>query len=433
MIKMKAHSKTKIGRKAWLTIAFLFTVSIINVADKAIIGLASVPIMKELDLSPSQWGIVGSSFFWLFSISALLIGALSDKVGTKRVITSITTVWSIVQFATIFSMNLPYLVLTRIILGAGEGPTYALSMAMAAKSVPREKVGLTLTIVSIGNTVGAAIAAPVLIFFIFNYGWRSGFIFLGIVGSIWTILWILIVKQPEVEQKQTSKEKNKNSNWSEVLPKLFSCNFIFISLCAFASYWFFSIELAWFPNYFEKARGINGTMLQLAIMIPWIITTLSQFTFSTISDWLYAKTQDIVRSRVFIVGPLILAAAVFYFLATTVKSNTLAVTFLTLGVALRSIIMVLGPAILTSMFPKQHYGKAQGSYTAIYYLAGIIAPYVTGVIIQNASTTIAGFHQAFNLGATFLFVSGILFWIWVRPQDQNKPNVHLTDKEVVNK
>ena len=424
MKKIKAHSDSEISRNAWLTIGLLFTMSIINVADKAIIGIASVPIMKELDLSPSEWGIVGSSFFWLFSISALLVGILSDYIGTKRVITAITSVWSIVQFATLFTMNLPYLVLTRIILGVGEGPTYGLAMSMAAKSVPKEKTGLSLTLVSVGNTVGAAIAAPILIFFIFNYGWRSGFIFLGVVGLIWTIIWILLVKEKDqqlkIAQPQVSEEKIKKANWQEVLPKLFSRNFIFISLCAFASYWFFSIELAWFPNYFEKARGINGTMLQLAIMIPWITTTVSQLLFSTISDRLYEKTRNLVRSRVFIVGPMIILAAACYYLATTVQSNTIAVGLLSLAVALRSIILVLGPAILTSMFPKQHYGKAQGSYTAIYYLAGIIAPFVTGVIIQNAATTIEGFHQAFYLGAILLFVSGIFFWIGVRPQDLSK-------------
>jgi MFS family permease len=420
---MKAYSGPKISKKGWLTIAFLFTVSIINVADKAIIGLASVPIMKELDLTPSQWGIVGSSFFWLFSLSALLVGFLSDYVGTKRVITAITSVWAVAQFATIFTMNLPYLVLTRIILGAGEGPTYGLSMTMAAKSVPKEKVGLSLTLVSIGNTVGAAIAAPVLLYFIVNHGWRSAFIFLGVVGAIWTILWVFMAKEIKEENNikagKKSKEKVKKASWSEVLPKLFSRNFILISLCAFASYWFFSIELAWFPNYFEKARGIDGTMLQLAIMIPWVLTTISQLLFSTVSDRIYAKTQNVVRSRVFIVGPLILLAALFYFLATVVESNVIAVTLLSLAVSLRSIIMVLGPAILTSVFPKQHYGKVQGSYTAIYYLAGILAPFVTGLIIQNAATTIAGFHQAFTLGAVLLFVSGLLFWIWVRPQDQS--------------
>lgn len=115
-----AMKDEKISKNAWVTIGFLFTLSIINVADKSIIGLASVPIMKDLNLSPSQWGIVGSSFFWLFSISALLIGFLSDKVGTKKVITSISSIWAIVQFATVFTMNLPYLVATRIILGAGK-------------------------------------------------------------------------------------------------------------------------------------------------------------------------------------------------------------------------------------------------------------------------------------------------------------------------
>lgn len=408
-----AMKDEKISKNAWVTIGFLFTLSIINVADKSIIGLASVPIMKDLNLSPSQWGIVGSSFFWLFSISALLIGFLSDKVGTKKVITSISSIWAIVQFATVFTMNLPYLVATRIILGAGEGPTYGLSMSMAAKSVPKQRMGTAMTLVSIGNTVGAAIAAPILIYFIANHSWHAAFVFMGTVGTIWTICWIFLVKKDVavVPEKVAS-----SSTWKEVLPKLLSKNFIFIALCTFASYWFFSLELSWLPNYFAQVRGLSGVTLQIAIMGPWVVTTISQLFFSGLSDKLFAKTQNVVKSRVFIAGPLVLLAALFYFLATTAQSNTLMIIFFCFAISFRSIMMVLGPAIISTMFTREHYGKAQGTFTAIYYLAGIIAPLVTGIIIQNATSLEAGFHQAFYIGAGILAVTGLIFLAFVRPK-----------------
>lgn len=407
--------KSKISKNAWVTIFFLFTLSIINVADKSIIGLVSVPIMKDLNLSPTQWGIVGSSFFWLFSISALTIGILSDKIGTKKVITSISSVWAVVQFATVFAVNLPYLVVTRIILGAGEGPTYGLSMSMAAKSVPKEKMGTAMTLVSVGNTVGAAIAAPILIFFISRFSWHAAFLFMGIIGLIWTISWIFLVKNDATEQKEVAKSTTK-SNWKEVLPLLLSKNFILISLCTFASYWFFSIELSWLPNYFSQVRHLDGTILQVAIMAPWVITTISQLTFSTLSDKLFAKTQNLVKSRIFIAAPLVILAAACYVFATLVDNTAWMIIFFCLAISFRSIMMVLGPAIISTMFNKEHYGKAQGSFTAIYYLAGILAPLITGIIIQNATSLEAGFHQAFYLAAGLLAITGIIFGIFSRPK-----------------
>ena len=70
----KKLKETKITKKAWVVIALLFLLTAISNIDKAIIGFASVPIMEELELSPEQWGVVGSVFFLLYSLSAVLGG-----------------------------------------------------------------------------------------------------------------------------------------------------------------------------------------------------------------------------------------------------------------------------------------------------------------------------------------------------------------------
>ena len=68
---------------AWTIVALLFLFMMINFADKAIIGLAGVPIMTELNLTPKQFGLVGSSFFLLFSISAVVTGFIVNRVRSK--------------------------------------------------------------------------------------------------------------------------------------------------------------------------------------------------------------------------------------------------------------------------------------------------------------------------------------------------------------
>ena len=68
-------SDQRTSRKAWVMVALLFGFMMINFADKVIVGLAGVPIMTDLQLTPKQFGLVGSSFFLLFSISAVIMGA----------------------------------------------------------------------------------------------------------------------------------------------------------------------------------------------------------------------------------------------------------------------------------------------------------------------------------------------------------------------
>ena len=58
---------TRTPKEAWLIVALLFLFMLINFADKAVIGIAAVPIMQELQLSPRQFGLLGSSFYLVAS------------------------------------------------------------------------------------------------------------------------------------------------------------------------------------------------------------------------------------------------------------------------------------------------------------------------------------------------------------------------------
>ena len=75
-------------RKAWIVVGMMFFFMLINFADKAVIGLAAVPIMTELKLTNAQFGSIGSAFFFLFSTSAVLVGFLLNRVRTKWVMAS---------------------------------------------------------------------------------------------------------------------------------------------------------------------------------------------------------------------------------------------------------------------------------------------------------------------------------------------------------
>ena len=72
--------------RAWIVVALLFLFMVINFADKAVIGIAAVPIMQELELGPRQFGLVGSSFFLLFAVSSIATGFLVNRVQTRWVL-----------------------------------------------------------------------------------------------------------------------------------------------------------------------------------------------------------------------------------------------------------------------------------------------------------------------------------------------------------
>ena len=68
---------------AWKITFLLFLFMLVNFADKIVVGLAGVPIMTELKLEPEQFGLLGSSFFFLFSIAAIVVGFIVNRVATQ--------------------------------------------------------------------------------------------------------------------------------------------------------------------------------------------------------------------------------------------------------------------------------------------------------------------------------------------------------------
>ncbi|MGG1674844.1 MFS transporter [Neobacillus sp. NRS-1170] len=434
MDQKKANS-AKITKKAWVIILLLFLLTVISNADKAIIGFASVPIMKELGLNPEQWGVVGSVFFLLYSLSAVLVGALADKIGTRKVIAGMAAIWALVQFSTVFVSSFTYLLITRIILGAGEGPSYSLAMTAASKWLPKEKLGIGLTLVSIGGPLGVAISAPILMHLILNYGWRSAFIATGIVGAIWIVMWLWLAKEKAVSPVGASDSKG-NVVVTEAFPEskftsvLFSKNFILIALCGFATYWSFTIGLNWLPNYLQNVRKLSPETLKIVVSLPWIMITISQIVFSSVSDWLFHKTKSVVKGRVFVLGPVMLAGAVCYTLGTFTSSNIMAIALLSLGLTFGCITLVLGPAILVELVSKKHQGKIQGWFMALTSLGGIVGPYVTGYLVQHSSNPAVGFHHSFQVCGLILLVFGGLVWLAVRPKKSEKASQGLMTEKL---
>ena len=176
--------------EAWLIVFLLFLFMLINFADKAVIGIAAVPIMQELQLSPRQFGLLGSSFFLLFSVSAVVTGFIVNRVQTCWALAIMGLVWALTQFPMIGTVGFATIMACRIALGAGEGPAYPVALHSTYKWFPNELRTLPTAIVAQGAGIGIMVALPVLNWVIVRYSWHWAFGVLGIAGFAWTAAWL---------------------------------------------------------------------------------------------------------------------------------------------------------------------------------------------------------------------------------------------------
>ena len=121
----KSTKMTGTGRRehrAWLIAAMLFLFMLINFADKAVLGLSAVPIMRELSLNHTQFGLIGTSFFVFFSVGAVGTGFLVNRVPSKWVLAAMVLIWSLCQIPMFLSVGLTALVANRVVLGLRPAP-----------------------------------------------------------------------------------------------------------------------------------------------------------------------------------------------------------------------------------------------------------------------------------------------------------------------
>ena len=185
---------------------------LVNFADKIVVGLAGAPIMDELKLSPEQFGLLGSSFFFLFSISAIVVGFIVNRIDTRWVLLAMAVIWSVAQFPMVGTVSFTTLLICRIILGAGEGPAFAVAAHAIYKWFPDEKRTLPTAILSQGSAFGVILAVPALNWIIVNHSWHYAFGALGVVGLMWAVAWLVMGKEgPLVQKRCDGRDRSAHS------------------------------------------------------------------------------------------------------------------------------------------------------------------------------------------------------------------------------
>ena len=185
---------------AWKITFLLFLFMLVNFADKIVVGLAGVPIMNDLKIQPEQFGLLGSSFFFLYSIAAIVVGFIVNRVATRWVLLVLAAIWALAQFPMVGTIGFGTLLICRIILGAGEGPAAAVAVHAIYKWFPDEKRTLPTAILSQGSAFGVILAVPALNWLIVHYSWHYAFGALGVVGLMWVVAWMILGKEGPLVQ-----------------------------------------------------------------------------------------------------------------------------------------------------------------------------------------------------------------------------------------
>jgi MFS transporter, ACS family, D-galactonate transporter len=401
-------------KAAWLIVGLLFLFMLVNFADKAVIGIAAVPIMQELQLSPRQFGLLGSSFYLLFAVSAVVTGFIVNRVQTRWALLVMGLVWALTQFPMIGTVGFAAIAACRIALGAGEGPAYPVALHSTYKWFPNELRTLPTAIVAQGAGIGILVALPLLNWVIVHYSWHWAFGVLGIAGLAWTAAWLVLGREgPLTAAAADAASTPGRIPYGRLL---LSPTIIAVWCASFGAQWGLSQALSWQGAFLIKGLGFAQGSIGLLGALPAGVSVILVIFAGWFSQLLLARGVPSRAARGIFGGAGVALGGAALAIMPYVAAIPAKIALTTLGVALPSVIYVIGGAVIGEIAPVAQRGALLAIGTAISTSAGLLAPYVMGSVLETASTPLDGFNTGFMICGMIMLVGGLIGTALMRPE-----------------
>ncbi|MFF1898335.1 MFS transporter [Streptomyces sp. NPDC058206] len=436
-------------RRAWLITALIVAFMVINFADKSVLGLAAVPIMDELDISNSTYGLISSSFYLLFSLSGLLVGFTSSRISSRMLLFTLTILWAVAQLPVLVVAAVPTLIAGRVLLGAAEGPAASMSMHALYKWFPTTRRGLPSALQIGGAALGTLISAPVLTWLISDFGWRSAYAVLAVVCVAWSLAWLRLGhdgpfgQEGAVGHEHRSRHEGpsrRDPEPSAVATTPSDLRLPYRSLLlngtvlgsvasAFGAAWALSLSQAWLPAYLRTQLEMTPARAATTISVISAFSLVLLLTLSPLVDALKSRGVSSRWSSGALQGTAVVVAgaamAVFPFVDASGPRLVL------IGVAFggHAIAIPLHYMTTAEVAPTRQRGALFGIVAATGTLPGLFAPFLTGRIIDTAGSESTGYLVAFLIAAAVMLTAGVFAVAAIRPEhDADRLGIHHPDR-----
>jgi MFS family permease len=279
-------------------------------------------INKDLHLSNTQVGFVGSSLAIAWALGAYIIARWSDAVGKRKAfLVAFLLIFSACSVLSGLATSFETLIAARFVMGAVEGPFLPVCLAIMFLASSENRRGINAGIMQnfFAALLGQSVAPQVLVPLAEHFGWRSAFYIAGIPGLICAVMVILWVREPAKTAPLVAAATPATIDRMPLLDMIRVRN---IALCCAISVFLVGwmiIGWTFLPVFYTDFRKFEPATMGSLMTVLGVASALSGFLAPAISDRIGRKPILITFCLAGVITPL----AALYFQGSTMMLGAL--------------------------------------------------------------------------------------------------------------
>jgi len=394
----------------WVLIALLSGAFFFHQADRALFGLLTIPIQKDIGLTDVQIGWINTTLSWTLAVMTVVAGFVGDRCSRKWLITLSLIAWSLMTVCMGFVCGFWGALFFRSI-ATGVGESFYAPSAYALIAVHHRKTrSLALSIHQAALYVGLMVSGLAVAWLLgFLESWRGVFIAFGSAGCLLGIMFVWALKDGERGEKsegeRVKSEGERGIGLGESLRAYF-CNPS--ALCATAGFvaivFVNNAYLFWAPKFAAEKFAIDVGEAGKGVMLWHHLFAFGAILVGgVLTDRFVAKMP---RFRLgFQIAALLLGAPMLLWIGFSQSFAALLVAASAYGV-FRGFFEVNTHASLFDVVPPQFRSTAVGLLNMIAFFFGGLSGVAMGALSQKFG--VRGFEIGFGIMAAFYAVAALL-------------------------
>ncbi len=385
----------------WLLAAILF----INYVDRGLLPAAASLIQTELALRPARLGMLLSAFFWTYALVQIPVGWIAERIGAGRVLVIGLVLWSSATMLSGLATSFAALLVLRLVLGLGESTGFPCVSKLLAAAVPVEGLGTANGIVGFSYLFGPAFGTYLGGIVMAHAGWRAAFLGFGALSLLWLWPWSRLARR--LPRQTPAVPVDAGPPFAALLRERALWG---ASLGHFAANYTYYFMLSWLPYYLVRERGFSTVAMAKVAGSAYLVTAVCALAAGVLIDRRvrHGGSANFAYKSIMVAAHL---GAVISMLGMALGPKPLAIPCIFLYMTLCGASSPGIYAIAQILAGPQATGRWVGIQNAVGNLAGIVAPALTGLIIDRTGH----FTAALVLCAAVSLI-GLYGWVGMLPR-----------------